>query len=77
MPHHSRERLTTYLVALSGEREQASGARVYAVRTRSAAEALAAVQASIGVAGTPVIVGSLSTRTAKAMGLKAGDIRVI
>jgi hypothetical protein len=50
---------------------------VYAVRTHSVAEALAAVQVHLGRDEILVIVGSLSTRTAKAIGLKAGDIRLV
>lgn len=75
MPARSRARLTTYLVAPTSGR--ASSATVYAVRTSSAAEALAAVQSDLGPGETPVIVGSLSNRMAKAIGLKAGDIRLI
>lgn len=75
MPGRPRVRLTAYLVATGGE--QGANAPVYAVRTRTTAEALAAVQASAGLSGTPVIVGSLSTRMAKAIGLKTGDVRPI
>jgi hypothetical protein len=75
MPGRPRTRLTAYLVAPTTGRS--SGATVYVVRTRSAAEALAAVQATLGQDETPVIVGSLSTRTAKAIGLKTGDVRPI
>lgn len=75
MPTRPRLRLTAYLVASSLER--IDGGKVFAVRTHSVAEALAAVQATLGQGETPVVVGSLSTRTAKAIGLKAGDIRLI
>lgn len=75
MPARPRTRLTTYLVAPSAGR--ASSAMVYAVRTHSVAEALAAVHVHLGRDEALVIVGSLSTRTAKAIGLKAGDIRLV
>lgn len=75
MPGRPRARLTTYLVAPSGER--AAGALVHAVRTHSAAEALAAVRPHLAEGETPVIVGSLSTRTAKAIGMKPGEVRAI
>ncbi|MBE7199678.1 MAG: hypothetical protein INR70_18000 [Parafilimonas terrae] len=75
MSGRPRVRLTAYLVATGGE--QGANAPVYAVRTRTAAEAMAAVQASAGFTGKPVIVGSLSTRMAKAIGLKTGDVRAL
>lgn len=76
MSARPRERHTTYLVAVSAERPAET--TVYAVRMRSAAEALAAVAARAGNAGErPVIVGGLSTRTAKALGLKPGEMQPV
>ncbi|MCJ2027801.1 hypothetical protein [Methylobacterium sp. J-067] len=73
MASRPRERYTTFLVALSPAR--GSGAPVYAVRMCSAAEALAAVADKATNGQGPVIVGSLSTRTAKAIALKPGETR--
>lgn len=75
MPGRPRIRLTAYLVAPAAGR--ASGMTVYAVCSPSAGEAVTAVQAHLGWSEAPVIVGSLSTRTAKAIGLKAGMIRPV
>ncbi len=75
MASRPRERHTTYLVASSFRSE--AGTLVYAVRMPSAAEALAAVAQKLDAKATPVIVGSLSTRTAKAMGLKPGELRPV
>lgn len=75
MPSRRRERYTTFLVAPSDARS--SGKLVYAVRVSGAAEALATVAAQVEGAGKPVIVGSLSTRTAKAMKLKPGELRPV
>ncbi|MGC5777856.1 hypothetical protein [Methylobacterium sp. NFXW15] len=72
MPSRPRERFTTFLVALGTAR---SDAPVYAVRTATPAEALAAVAEKAKKGESPVIVGSLSTRTAKAMELKPGEMR--
>ena len=73
MPSRPRERYTTFLVALGTGR--ASGMPVYAARMGSAAEALAAVAALSGSGEAVVIVGSLSTRTAKSLALKPGETR--
>ncbi|MCJ2012844.1 hypothetical protein [Methylobacterium sp. J-076] len=75
MPSRLRVRHTTYLVALTAARSSATP--VYAARMPGAAEALAAVMARAGETGQPVIVGSLSTRTAKAMNLKPGEVRQV
>ncbi len=73
MPSRPRERYTTFLVALGTAR--VSGMPVYAVRMASAAEALAAVAAKADRGEDAVIVGSLSTRTAKTLALKPGETR--
>lgn len=77
MPSRARTRVrhTTFLVARSDD--LSSDVPVYAVRVRDAAEALAAVASLDEGAGKPVIVGSLSTRTTKAMNLKPGAIRLV
>ncbi|MDQ0449554.1 hypothetical protein [Methylobacterium aerolatum] len=65
----------TFLVALSAGWE--AGGPVYAVKARRADEAMAAVRDKLGGDKAPVVVGSLSTRTAKAIGLKIGEVRTI
>lgn len=75
MPSRARLRYTTFLVAQSDERS--SDVPVYAVRMHDAVEALAAVAALVEGSSKPVIVGSLSTRTAKAMKLKPGAMRLV
>ena len=75
MASRPHERLVTVLVALSTGWE--AGGPVYAVKARRADEAMAAVRAKLGDGTTPVVVGSLSTRTAKAIGLKTGEVRAI
>ena len=73
MPSRPRKRYTTFLVALGTAR--GPGMPVYAVRMCSAEEALAAVAAQAAEGQGAVIVGSLSTRTAKALDLKPGEAR--
>lgn len=73
MPSRPRERTTTFLIALGPAR--GSGTPVYAVRGRGPEEALAAVAALATNGEDAVIVGSLSTRTAKALDLKRGEAR--
>jgi hypothetical protein len=75
MASRPRERHTTYLVASSFRSEP--GTMVFAARMPSAAEAVAAVAARLETKDAPVVVGSLSTRTAKAMGLKPGELRLV
>ncbi len=80
MPGHARRRYTTYLVALSTGRDDdvARGATVvYAVMARAADDALAAVRALAEAPATVAVVGSLSTRTAKAIKLKPGEVRAV
>lgn len=73
MPSRPRKRYTTFLIAIGTARE--SSTPVYAVRMCSAEEALAAVGAKATRGESAVIVGSLSTRTAKALDLKPGEAR--
>jgi hypothetical protein len=75
MAPRPRERHTTFLVASSFR--SGPGTIVYAVRMPSAVEALAAVATRLDGKDAPVIVGSLSTRTTKAMGLKPGELRLV
>lgn len=79
MPGHPRSRYTTFLVALTTEHgdDGARGATVYAVMTRDAAAALAAVRALAETPADIAIVGSLSTRTAKAIKLKPEEVRAV
>lgn len=75
MPSRPRERYITFLVAPAAKR--ASRTPVFAVRVSSAAEALSAVARELEAGDLPVIVGSLSTRTTKAMKLKPGEMRLV
>ena len=75
MPSRPRERYTTFLIGLGTGR--GSGMPVYAVRMSSPEEALAAVAALSDKGEAAVIVGSLSTRTAKTLALKPGEMRRI
>ena len=80
MPGNSaRSRYTTFLVAVTvapgGDGTPASV--VYAVMTRNADDALAAVRALPGTPAGATIVGSLSTRTAKAIKLKPQEVRSV
>jgi hypothetical protein len=79
MPDRARRRYTTFLVALKTRSGAgAPGPVVYAAMKRDAAEALAAVQAlADGAAVDVAIVGSLSTRLAKAIRLKPDELRVV
>ena len=78
MPGHAQRRYTTFLVAVTvAPGGGAPGAIVYAAMKRDAAEALAAVRALIEAPGDVAIVGSLSTRTAKAIKLKPDDVRQV
>ncbi|MEE7503349.1 hypothetical protein ACLBXO_18505 [Methylobacterium sp. C33D] len=78
MPGRPRRRHTTFLVSVTAEGAgPAPGAAVYAVMTPSAEEALAAVRALADPSASLAIVGSLSTRIAKALKLKPDAPRVI
>lgn len=79
MPGSARSRYTTFLVAQTREHgDGRTGAPVvYAVMTRSAGDALAAVRARAETACDLAIVGSLSTRTAKALKLKPQEVRAV
>ncbi|MDP4023597.1 hypothetical protein Q8W71_13240 [Methylobacterium sp. NEAU 140] len=79
MPDRPRGRHTTYLVALTTEHgdDGALGPVVYAVMKRKPEEALAAVRALAELPADVRIVGSLSTRTAKALKLKPDEVRPV
>lgn len=79
MPGSARSRYTTFLVAQTREHGdgRARAPVVYAVMTRSAGDALAAVRARAGTPCDLAIVGSLSTRTAKALKLKPEEVRPV
>lgn len=78
MPGSARSRYTTFLVALTtGHDGRARSPVVYAVMTRSAKDALAAVRALAQTPADIAIVGSLSTRTAKALKLKPDEVRSV
>lgn len=71
-------RYTTFLVAVTAESSQdAVGAAVYAVMARCADEALRIVRTSGNDGPEVTVVGSLSSRMAKAIRLAAGEIRLI
>ena len=76
MPGRLRRRHTTFLVSVTAE-GAAPGATVYAVMKPSAAEALEAVRALAAPSASLAIVGSLSTRIAKALKLKPDAPRVV
>ncbi|MET3483670.1 hypothetical protein [Methylobacterium sp. 1973] len=78
MPGRLRRRHTTFLVSVTVQGSSpASGATVYAVMKPSAAEALEAVRPLVDPSATLAIVGSLSTRIAKALKLKRDEPRVV
>lgn len=78
MPGSARSRYTTFLVAPTAPADHRTRAPVvYAVMTRSAEDALAAVRALAETPADLAIVGSLSTRTAKALKLKPGEVRAV
>lgn len=51
--------------------------RVYAAVVRGPAEALAAVRAVLGPDASVELTGKLSNRTAKALGLEPGEVRLV
>ena len=75
MPGRLRRRYRTFLVsvAVGRSRDAASDVMVYAVMKPSAEEALEAVRARAGPQAALSIVGSLSTRIAKALKLKPDE----
>ena len=78
MPGRLRRRHTTFLVSVTVQGSSpASGATVYAVMKPSAEEAVEAVRALAGPSASLAIVGSLSTRIAKALKLKPDTPRVV
>ncbi|MEE7493845.1 hypothetical protein [Methylobacterium oryzae] len=78
MPGRLRRRHTTFLVSVTAEGSgPASGATVYAVMKPCAEEALEAVRPLAGPSAALAVVGSLSTRIAKALKLKPDEPRVI
>lgn len=74
MPKAVGRRYTTFLVAVT---ERPGDAPVYAVMARGADEALAIVRARADAGPGVAIVGSLSSRTAKAIRLTAGEARPV
>ena len=79
MPGSARSRYTTFLVALTMDHSADTDRApvVYAVMTRTADDALAAVRTHTVRLADGAIVGSLSMRTAKAIKLKPGEVRAI
>ena len=84
MPGRTRSRYTTFLVSVTAERSGGRGRSspkpaplVYAVMKPSAEEALEAVRALADPSASLAIVGSLSTRIAKALKLKPDTPRVV
>ncbi len=78
MPGRARKRYTTFLVSVTPERSgKASSPRVYAVMKSSAEEALAAVRNLAEAPASVALVGSLSTRVAKALKLKPDEPRPV
>jgi hypothetical protein len=79
MPGRLRRRYTTFLVSVATERSRDGipGPIVYAVMKPSAEDALAAVRALADPQAGLSIVGSLSTRVAKALKLKPDEPRAV
>ena len=77
MPSRLRRRYTTFLVSVTPERSRgrAADAVVYAVMKPGPEEALEAVRALAEPRAVLAIVGSLSTRIAKALKLKPDEAR--
>lgn len=71
-------RRKTFLVAVRLPQADAPALlRVYAAVKRSAADALMAVQDELGAEAAVELTGSLSTRMARTLGLKAEEVRLI
>jgi hypothetical protein len=78
MPGRPRRRYTTFLVSVTAEQPEAGSVpTVYAVMTPGAEEALAAIRARAEPSAAVALVGSLSTRIAKALKLKPGEPRPV
>ncbi|SDA30869.1 hypothetical protein SAMN02799622_04844 [Methylobacterium sp. UNC378MF] len=78
MPGRLRRRYTTFLVSVTAQGSgPSSGATVYAVMKPSAEDALEAVRGLADPSATLAIVGSLSTRIAKALKLKPDEPRPV
>ncbi|GJE11995.1 MULTISPECIES: hypothetical protein [Methylobacterium] len=77
MPGRLRRRYTTFLVSVTAGRSRSQGTTVYAVMMPGAEEALEAVRARADPGATVAIVGSLSTRIAKALKLKPDEPRAV
>lgn len=75
MPKDVGRRYTTFLVAVTAE--PADGAAVYAVKARCPDEALGIVRAGAEAGPDVAIVGSLSSRMAKAIRLVVGEMRPV
>ncbi len=72
------QRYMTFLVAVTAEAPRdAGGAAVYAVMARCADEALQIVRTHVDAGPELTVVGSLSSRMAKAIRLAAGEMRLI
>lgn len=82
MPGRLRRRYTTFLVSVTAgrpakARSKAPGPAVYAVMKPGPEEALESIRALADPDATVAIVGSLSTRIAKALKLKPDEPRVV
>ena len=79
MPGRARRRYTTFLVSVTPEQRarKASTPLVYAVMKPNAEEALEAVRARADPGSAVALVGSLSTRIAKALKLKPDEPRAV
>jgi hypothetical protein len=79
MPGRPRRRYTAFLVSVTPERVRGHGssALVYAVMKPRPEEALEAVRALADPGAALAIVGSLSTRIAKALKLKPDEPRPV
>jgi hypothetical protein len=75
MPGRPRRRYTAFLVSVAAERSRGNGSStlVYAVMKPGPEEALEAVRARVDSRAALAIVGSLSTRIAKALKLKPDE----
>ncbi|MEL6061573.1 MULTISPECIES: hypothetical protein [unclassified Methylobacterium] len=78
MPGRPRRRYTAFLVAVTPERSRkAPRPVVYAVMKPNAEEALEAVRGVADARAAVALVGSLSTRIAKALKLKPDEPRTV
>jgi hypothetical protein len=78
MPGRLRRRYTTFLVSVTtGRSGKAQRSTVYAVMKPGAEEAMEAIRALAGPEAAVAVVGSLSTRIAKALKLKPDEPRVV